>query len=127
MAACTGRSCRGAKLLRYLSQICANAAPAESGAAPGFRSVRRSRLLLSGQDDPQGEVCGVSLGGDRHGNRPDTTLLLAEGHWDRSLSRTGPRVVIRVVLSDDSFLAREGIARVLDAIEDIDLVAACGD
>jgi DNA-binding NarL/FixJ family response regulator len=35
--------------------------------------------------------------------------------------------VIRVVLSDDSFLAREGIARVLDAIEDIDLVAACGD
>ena len=35
--------------------------------------------------------------------------------------------MIRVVLSDDSFLAREGIARVLDAIEDVDLVAACGD
>jgi DNA-binding NarL/FixJ family response regulator len=35
--------------------------------------------------------------------------------------------VIRVVLGDDSFLAREGIARVLDAIEDVDLVAACGD
>jgi DNA-binding NarL/FixJ family response regulator len=35
--------------------------------------------------------------------------------------------VIRVVLGDDSFLAREGIARVLDAIEDVALVAACGD
>ena len=35
--------------------------------------------------------------------------------------------MIRVVLGDDSFLAREGIARVLDAIEDVDLVAACGD
>jgi DNA-binding NarL/FixJ family response regulator len=35
--------------------------------------------------------------------------------------------VIRVVLGDDSFLAREGIARVLDGIEDVDLVAACGD
>jgi DNA-binding NarL/FixJ family response regulator len=36
-------------------------------------------------------------------------------------------VVIRAVLGDDSFLAREGITRVLDAIEDVDLVAACGD
>jgi len=35
--------------------------------------------------------------------------------------------VIRVVLGDDNFLAREGIARVLGAIEDVDLVAACGD
>ena len=35
--------------------------------------------------------------------------------------------MIRVVLGDDSFLAREGIARVLDAIEDVDLVASCGD
>jgi len=35
--------------------------------------------------------------------------------------------MIRVVLGDDSFLAREGIARVLEAIEDVDLVAACGD
>jgi DNA-binding NarL/FixJ family response regulator len=35
--------------------------------------------------------------------------------------------VIRAVLGDDSFLAREGITRVLDAIEDVDLVAACGD
>jgi DNA-binding NarL/FixJ family response regulator len=35
--------------------------------------------------------------------------------------------VIRVVLGDDSFLAREGIARVLETIEDVDLVAACGD
>jgi DNA-binding NarL/FixJ family response regulator len=35
--------------------------------------------------------------------------------------------VIRAVLGDDNFLAREGITRVLDAIEDVDLVAACGD
>jgi DNA-binding NarL/FixJ family response regulator len=35
--------------------------------------------------------------------------------------------VIRVVLGDDSFLAREGIARVIDAIEDAALVDACGD
>jgi DNA-binding NarL/FixJ family response regulator len=35
--------------------------------------------------------------------------------------------VIRVVLGDDSFLAREGIARVLDSIEDVDLVASCAD
>jgi DNA-binding NarL/FixJ family response regulator len=35
--------------------------------------------------------------------------------------------VIRVVLCEDSFLAREGIARVLDSIDDVELVAACGD
>ena len=35
--------------------------------------------------------------------------------------------MIRVVLGDDSFLAREGVARVLDGIEDVALVAACGD
>ena len=35
--------------------------------------------------------------------------------------------MIRVVLGEDSFLAREGITRVLDSIDDIDLVAACGD
>ena len=34
---------------------------------------------------------------------------------------------IRVVLGDDSFLAREGIARALETIEDVDLVASCGD
>jgi DNA-binding NarL/FixJ family response regulator len=36
-------------------------------------------------------------------------------------------VVIRVVLGDDSFLAREGVARVLEGIEDVELVATCGD
>lgn len=35
--------------------------------------------------------------------------------------------MIRVVLGDDSFLAREGVARVLDGIEDVALVAACSD
>jgi len=33
--------------------------------------------------------------------------------------------VIRVVLCDDSFLAREGIASVLESIEDVELVASC--
>jgi DNA-binding NarL/FixJ family response regulator len=36
-------------------------------------------------------------------------------------------VIIRVVLGDDNFLAREGIARVLEGIEDVELVATCGD
>jgi DNA-binding NarL/FixJ family response regulator len=35
--------------------------------------------------------------------------------------------VISVVLGDDSFLAREGIARVLESIEDVELVATCVD
>jgi len=36
-------------------------------------------------------------------------------------------VAIRIVLGEDSFIAREGIERVLGGIEDVDLVAACGD
>jgi len=36
-------------------------------------------------------------------------------------------VAIRVVLGEDSFIAREGIVRVLEAIEDVELVATCGD
>jgi DNA-binding NarL/FixJ family response regulator len=35
--------------------------------------------------------------------------------------------VIRVVLGDDSFLAREGVARVLEGIDDVDLVGSCED
>jgi DNA-binding NarL/FixJ family response regulator len=35
--------------------------------------------------------------------------------------------VIRVVLGDDSYLAREGIERVLDAVEDVDLIGVCAD
>jgi DNA-binding NarL/FixJ family response regulator len=35
--------------------------------------------------------------------------------------------VIRVVLAEDSFLAREGVTHVLDSIDDVELVAACGD
>ena len=36
-------------------------------------------------------------------------------------------MAIRVVLAEDNYLAREGIVRALEAIEDIDVVAACGD
>jgi DNA-binding NarL/FixJ family response regulator len=36
-------------------------------------------------------------------------------------------MTIRVVLGEDSYLAREGILRALEAIDDVDLVAACGD
>lgn len=35
--------------------------------------------------------------------------------------------MIRVVLGDDSFLAREGVARVLEGIDDVDLVGSCED
>jgi DNA-binding NarL/FixJ family response regulator len=35
--------------------------------------------------------------------------------------------VIRVVLAEDSFLAREGVTHLLDSIDDVELVAACGD
>ncbi len=35
--------------------------------------------------------------------------------------------MIRVVLCDDSFLAREGIIRVLESIEDVELVGTCVD
>ena len=36
-------------------------------------------------------------------------------------------MAIRVVLAEDSFIAREGIVRALEGLEDIDLVATCGD
>jgi DNA-binding NarL/FixJ family response regulator len=36
-------------------------------------------------------------------------------------------MAIRVVLGEDSYLAREGILRALEAIDDVDLVAACAD
>jgi hypothetical protein len=35
--------------------------------------------------------------------------------------------MIRVVVGEDNYLAREGICRVLEAEEDIEIVAACGD
>jgi DNA-binding NarL/FixJ family response regulator len=54
-------------------------------------------------------------------------LLPEGGRPRRRLGRNGLCIVIRVVLGDDSFLAREGIARVIDAIEDAALVDACGD
>jgi DNA-binding NarL/FixJ family response regulator len=36
-------------------------------------------------------------------------------------------MTIRVVLGEDSYLAREGIARALNDVEDVDLVATCSD
>ena len=36
-------------------------------------------------------------------------------------------MTIRVVLGEDSYLAREGIARALNDIDDVDLVATCAD
>ena len=35
--------------------------------------------------------------------------------------------MIRVVLAEDSFLAREGVTHVLESIDDVELVAACAD
>ena len=66
-------------------------------------------------------------GGSCYGSGADTTLLPTGRRLRSSLGRNGLAVVIRAVLGDDSFLAREGIARVLDAIDDVDLVASCGD
>ncbi|HWN23004.1 MAG TPA: response regulator transcription factor [Gaiellaceae bacterium] len=36
-------------------------------------------------------------------------------------------MAIRVVFAEDNYLAREGIVRVLEGIEDVELVATCGD
>ena len=36
-------------------------------------------------------------------------------------------MMVRVVLGEDSYLAREGISRALEATEDVELVASCGD
>jgi DNA-binding NarL/FixJ family response regulator len=36
-------------------------------------------------------------------------------------------MAIRVVFAEDNYLAREGIVRVLESIEDVELVATCGD
>jgi DNA-binding NarL/FixJ family response regulator len=36
-------------------------------------------------------------------------------------------VPIRVVLAEDSFIVREGVARALERMEDVELVATCGD
>jgi DNA-binding NarL/FixJ family response regulator len=36
-------------------------------------------------------------------------------------------MAVRVVLGEDSYLAREGIVRALDAVGDVDLLAACED
>ena len=44
-----------------------------------------------------------------------------------SCVRYRPRVAVRVVLGEDSYLAREGIVRALDAVGDVDLLAACED
>ncbi len=35
--------------------------------------------------------------------------------------------MIRVVLAEDSFLAREGVTHVLESIHDVELVGSCGD
>jgi len=60
------------------------------------------------------------------GDRYRTRLLPDRCDRGHSLRGSdGP--VIRVVVGDDSFLAREGIARALEAIDDVDLVAACVD
>jgi len=85
--------------------------PHGAGRRRGFRSDRRSQRPLVGLCASFFGDSGLSPAGRR---RPD------------SLGGSGAPV-IRVVLGEDSFLAREGITRVLDSIDDIDLVAACGD
>jgi DNA-binding NarL/FixJ family response regulator len=73
-----------------------------------FVSDGRSGLALSGQD-------------------PFDTRPF---HFRRTAGSTfgeSGQPVIRVVVADDSFLAREGLEHVLSSIDDVDLVAACAD
>jgi len=65
-----------------------------------------------------GSVTTLSPSDSRFPARLDTASHKARGEGAFS-------TVIRVVLCDDSFLAREGIARVLESIEDVELVASC--
>jgi DNA-binding NarL/FixJ family response regulator len=65
-----------------------------------------------------GSVTTLSPSDSRFPARLDTASHKAGGEGAFS-------TVIRVVLCDDSFLAREGIARVLESIEDVELVASC--
>ena len=73
-----------------------------------FLSDGRSGLALSGQGASQGGLHTLREGGERHDNPHDSGM-------------------IRVVLADDSFLAREGLTHVLGSIDDVELVASCGD
>ncbi len=38
-----------------------------------------------------------------------------------------PSVAVRIVIAEDSFLVREGVRRVLDRLDDLEVVAVCGD
>ena len=73
-----------------------------------FLSDGRSGLALSGQGASQGGLHTLREGGERHDNPHDSGM-------------------IRVVLADDSFLAREGLTHVLGSIDDVELVASCAD
>ena len=109
----TGLSCRFTAPLRYWLRdmfCCRNRTG--RGGARGFRSDRRSS-----QRPPVGSC--ASFFGD--------SGLSPAGEHRSTIVRGSGAPVIRVVLGEDSFLAREGIARVLDSIEDVDLVASCGD
>ena len=85
--------------------------PRQAGRRKGFLSDRRSH------EKPVG-LCASFL--------VDSGLSPAGPHRGTRLGRSGA-LVIRVVLGEDSFLAREGITRVLDSIEDVDLVGSCSD
>jgi DNA-binding NarL/FixJ family response regulator len=73
-----------------------------------FVSDGRSGLALSGQGASQGGLHSLCQGGEHHDNPPHIRM-------------------IRVVLADDSFLAREGLTHVLSSIDDVELVASCAD
>src|SRR5712664_1914264 len=130
-------SCRIPVLLPYSKRKSERSAPAGSGAAqvsvlpplsinaaagqPRMRamSLRRSRSVTSLL--PISSPSTATLGR----NRKPRADWSARGS-SRNLGREGAcSKVIRVVLGDDSFLAREGIARVLESVEDVELVEAC--
>jgi DNA-binding NarL/FixJ family response regulator len=85
------------------------ARPCKAARRQAFSSDGRLSDPLSGQGASEG--VGTSLAIER---------TIANPHTSRQR-------VIRVVLADDSFLAREGLTHVLGSIDDVDLVGACAD
>lgn len=53
--------------------------------------------------------------------------FFAQSGLNMHAERTTTVMAIRVILGEDNYLAREGIRRVLEQADDIDLVATCGD
>ena len=91
---------------------------------------RRMRAKSTRRSDPVTSLLPIPSRSPATLGRRDETRddAVSPRSSSRKFGRDGAcSTVIRVVLADDSFLAREGIARVLESLEDIELVAAAED